>query len=116
MHVWQTHCCRKWFCQTLSDFLKIKKWSDQILIFFRLSNVFLGVGMPHGCTGAFPATEGGIQVLAGSAPSSQTVGSLLITSGKLCRLEKFGKKRIRWIYFNVKIQSTTLVKTQLLKL
>jgi hypothetical protein len=35
--------------------------------------------MPHDCAGAFPGNEGGIQVLAGLAPSSQRVGSLLRT-------------------------------------
>ncbi len=29
------------------------------------------VGTLHGCAGAFPRKEGGIQVLAGQAPSSQ---------------------------------------------
>jgi len=31
--------------------------------------------MPHSCESVFPKKEGGIQVLAGLAPSSQTVGS-----------------------------------------
>jgi hypothetical protein len=44
--------------------------------FFNLC-VFLGVGMPQGCVGAFPKKEVGIWVLAGLAPSSQTVGILL---------------------------------------
>jgi len=35
------------------------------------------VGAPLGCTGTFPGNEGGMQVLAGLAPSSQIVGSLL---------------------------------------
>jgi hypothetical protein len=34
------------------------------------------VGMPCACEGAFHGKEGGVQVLAGLAPSSQTVGSL----------------------------------------
>jgi hypothetical protein len=33
--------------------------------------------MLHSCAGAFPRKEGGIEVLAGLAPSSLTVGSLL---------------------------------------
>jgi hypothetical protein len=44
---------------------------------FILANVILAVGMPCGCTGAIPRKEGGIQVLAGLAPSSLAVGSLL---------------------------------------
>jgi hypothetical protein len=36
------------------------------------------VGTPHNATGAFPGKEvGGVQVLAGLAPSSHVVGSLL---------------------------------------
>jgi hypothetical protein len=44
---------------------------------FLLANVFLVVAMPHGSLGAFPRKEGRIQVLAGLAPSIQTLGSLL---------------------------------------
>jgi hypothetical protein len=33
----------------------------------------------HSCAGAFPTKKGGIQVLAGQAPYSQIVGSLLRT-------------------------------------
>jgi hypothetical protein len=47
--------------------------------FFILANVLLGVGTLDSCVGMFPRTEGGIKVLAGLAPSSQTVGSLLRT-------------------------------------
>ncbi len=32
-----------------------------------------GVSMQRGCDGAFPGKEGGIEVLAGIAPLSQTV-------------------------------------------
>jgi hypothetical protein len=48
-----------------------------------------------GCMGRFPGKEGGIQVLAGLAPSSQTVGSLLGTpwsalpGGKMLYLEMY---------------------------
>ncbi len=35
--------------------------------------------MLHGCMGAFPGKEGAIHLLAGLAPSYQTVGSLLRT-------------------------------------
>jgi hypothetical protein len=38
---------------------------------FVLANVFLGVGTLCGCMGMFLGKEGGIQVLAGLAPSSQ---------------------------------------------
>jgi hypothetical protein len=41
--------------------------------------MFFWVGMTHGCTGAFTRKKGGIEFLAGPAPSSQTVGSLLRT-------------------------------------
>ncbi len=34
------------------------------------------VGILSGCTSMFPEKEGGVQVLAGLAPSSQTLGSL----------------------------------------
>ncbi len=46
------------------------------------------VGKPSGCMGVFPGKEGGIQVLAGLAPCSQTVGSLLRThwSAKMFRI------------------------------
>jgi hypothetical protein len=36
----------------------------------------IGVITPRGCTGLFSNKDGGIQVLAGLAPSSQIVGSL----------------------------------------
>jgi hypothetical protein len=39
--------------------------------------LFLGVGMPQGCVGAFHKKEVGIWPLAGLVPSSQTVGFLL---------------------------------------
>jgi len=41
------------------------------LLFFKLLNVFLGLGLPHGCTGSFPRMEG--------ARSSKTVVSSLRT-------------------------------------
>jgi hypothetical protein len=43
-----------------------------------LANKLMSVSM-HDSTGPFPRKEGGIEVLAGLAPSSQTVGSLLRT-------------------------------------
>ncbi len=50
------------------------------------------MGTLHGSVGTFPHKEGGIQMLAGLAPSSQTVGSLLRTpllakpAGKMAKL------------------------------
>jgi hypothetical protein len=53
----------------------------------------LVVDMPCSWEGAFPRKEGGIRVLAGLAPcSSQTVGSLLVTS-------KAGQKNAK-LYIN----------------
>jgi len=45
--------------------------------FFILANVFLGVGTPHSCAGAFSGYQGGIQVLGGLVPYGQTIGFLL---------------------------------------
>jgi hypothetical protein len=44
--------------------------------FYVLANVLFGVGMLHGCSGAFHGKMGVIQVLAGISPSSRTVGPL----------------------------------------
>ncbi len=44
-----------------------------------LANVFLGVGMSRSCAGWFPGGKGGTQMLAGLAPKSQIVKSLLRT-------------------------------------
>jgi len=46
-----------------------------------LANVFLGLGTLRSCVGSFPMKEGGVQVLAGLAPLSLIVGSLLRTPG-----------------------------------
>jgi hypothetical protein len=54
-----------------------KKYFHRILLFFKLANVFFGMGVQHGCVDAFSGKEGRIQVLAGLAPSIQTIGSLL---------------------------------------
>jgi hypothetical protein len=51
--------------------------------FYVLANVLLRVGILHGCTGAFLRKEGGIQVLVGLAPSSQTVENLTPGIGKI---------------------------------
>jgi hypothetical protein len=48
--------------------------------FNRLANILLFVGTLLGCMGVSHRKEGMIQVLAGFAPSSQTVGSILRTS------------------------------------
>jgi hypothetical protein len=56
-------------CQTLSlDILSI------------LASLFLGVSTPHDHADSFPRMEGGIQGLAGLAPSSKTAGFLLRAS------------------------------------
>jgi hypothetical protein len=47
--------------------------------FFILSNMRLGVGMPHGFGSVYPGGEGGIQVLGGATPSSRTVGAFFRT-------------------------------------
>jgi hypothetical protein len=59
-------------CSLISD---ITKFSN----FLMFPNVFLGVGMLHGCMGAFSGKEDGMQLLARLTPSSQTVRSLLRT-------------------------------------
>jgi hypothetical protein len=50
--------------------------------------------MVHGCVGVFPGKKGCVQVLAGLAPSGQTIRSLLINP-RLPKLveknQKFGK-------------------------
>jgi hypothetical protein len=51
-----------------------------------LKNVFLEVGILHGCTGTFLGKVGGMQVLADLVSSSQTVGSL----SRVHRLAKAG--------------------------
>jgi hypothetical protein len=54
-----------------------------VLLHCKVTKVLLGVGMLHGCAGVFPGKEGGIEVLAGLAPSSQSVGSgSAITNGR----------------------------------
>jgi hypothetical protein len=63
--------------------------------FFILANILLGVGMPRCCTGVFPRKEGWIEVLAGLAPSSQTLGSFL----RILCLAKGGLKNRPQKYF-----------------
>jgi hypothetical protein len=67
--------------QTISlIFVFIKNLFHPILIFFILAEVFLWVGNPRSCAGAFFGKEGREQVLAGPVPSSQILGSLLKTN------------------------------------
>jgi hypothetical protein len=53
--------------------------TSEIVYFFILANILLGVGMIGNCAGAFFRKEGGILVFAGLTPSNETVGSLLRT-------------------------------------
>jgi hypothetical protein len=54
----------------LSDFYYKKVFSPNFANIFTAANVLFGDGMLHGYTGTFQGKEGGIQVLAGLAPSS----------------------------------------------
>jgi len=62
----------------------------------------LGVGTLDSCVGMFPRTEGGIKVLAGLVPSSQTAGSLFRTPwlAKLVRKNDIPEMYniLHWIY------------------
>jgi hypothetical protein len=72
--------------------------------FFTLTNILFGVGMLHKGISTFRGKVGGIKVLAGPAPTSQTIGSLLRSLGKI-------KQEVIWrIHFNVKY--TRLFLTQ----
>jgi len=86
------------------------------MLFSCTRKCIFGVGMPCRYAGMFQEREGGIQVLAGLAPSSQRVGSLLRTPGQQSWTEKFGKKPVRWMQFNGKIRSTTFDQTHSAKL
>jgi hypothetical protein len=77
------------------------------LIFQYLQMYFWGVGTMHGCASAFPRKEGGIQVLAGLAPSSQIVRSLLRTTLPASQHRKIHPKCVRQICFSEKIHSIT---------
>jgi hypothetical protein len=71
-------------CQNDRIFHLVKRLKNIILAnihFIVLTNILLGVDTQHGCEGAFPGKEGGIQVWAGQAPSSNIVGSLLKKTG-----------------------------------
>jgi hypothetical protein len=54
----------------------ILSFRPEIIHFQILANILLFVVWHPGCTGVFPVKEAGIQVTAGLAPPSQTVGSL----------------------------------------
>ncbi len=59
----------------MNSLLSKMSWGQTLssAIFFIIANIFLGLGMPLGCAGMFPKKEGGMQVLAGLALSSQLV-------------------------------------------
>jgi hypothetical protein len=80
-HIRQKRCCSKWVLpNTFCNFFEIKKWFCWNLRILMLANAPFRVGMQHCRAGMFPTKEGGIQVLAGLAPSTQTVRPLLRTS------------------------------------
>ncbi len=68
------------FTVTKSEFVKhflcfyMKKVISLNFAIFIFANVLLGVSTNCSCVGAFPRREGGIQVLAGPALYSQTIG------------------------------------------
>ncbi len=84
-----------------SEFVKLFLWfffyekviSSNFAKLLYLRIYFWGRGMPHGCVGMFPGKEGGIQVLAGLAPSYKTVGSLLWTPHLASPTVKIWRKR-----------------------
>jgi hypothetical protein len=57
-------------------------YNSAILIFIYLQMYFWGMCTLCNCVGTIPGKEGGIQVLAGLAPISQIVRSLLRASWK----------------------------------
>ncbi len=87
-HLWWTHCCQKWVCQSLSPFFNIRRSLHWILLIKKNSNEIFGVGMLHSCMHAFSK----IQELEGLAPSSQTEGSLLRTPWVALMARKFWQK------------------------
>ncbi len=82
--------------------------------FHILAYILLFVGTTHGCMGMLPRKEDVIQMLAGLAPSSQTVGSLLKKTipakagGKMIILRYFHK--LANIYFSSE-NSTNMTPT-----
>ncbi len=67
---------------------------SKIFQFFMPANLLLAVGMLHSRTVMFPRKGGEIRVLAGIAPSSQTVWALLRTPDYRRRPEKFIKSEL----------------------
>jgi len=63
--------------------------------------------MPNSCVIPFPTEDGGVHVLLGQAPSSQTVGSLLRPLWLEKSARKIQQKVIQQICFKEKMQSTT---------
>ncbi len=57
-----------------------------MLLIFNTCQHMFGVSMQRGCDSAFPGKEGGIEVLVGIAPLSQTV---LKKTMAICWQEKF---------------------------
>jgi hypothetical protein len=95
------HCCQKGFCQ--ASFLQ-KEISPNFANFLNTCTHIFAVGyaawLTH-CMDPYPRKEGGMQVLAGLAPSSQTVGSIVSKAGQKNQ-EKL-KKLVLRIHFNGKI-------------
>jgi hypothetical protein len=63
-----------------NSFSNSKIVSSQNLANIYTCKCILRVGVPCSCAGTFPSKEGGMQVLAGLAPSSQTTVYLLTTA------------------------------------
>ncbi len=90
-HIRQFCRCPKWVCQTLSMIFCFFLWKKDFAYIWHFLNTrqhIFCVGTQRSSKGAFPNKEGGIQVLAGRAPYSQIVVSLLRTQ----KPEKFGFK------------------------
>ncbi len=84
-------------------------WCKKVFI---LANIFLGMGMPHGCEAAFPGKEGGIQVLAGLAKHLEPYWK---TPGRQSQIEKFNIKWVWLIHFNGKMRLATFDQMHLAK-
>jgi hypothetical protein len=60
LHAWQTHCFKVSLPFSFSDsyfFIYKKVIVPNFANFLMLANVFLSMGMPHGCMGAFPRCQ-----------------------------------------------------------
>ncbi len=60
-------------------FLKYKKWLNWSLLIFYTCKCIFGVGTLCSCASVFSRKKDGMRVLAGLAPTSQTLGSLMKT-------------------------------------